>query len=70
MIYDEDWEFLSGLYGRQVGPQAIGTSAAIRALVHKFCRGVRARAEAARDGAAEAGANMTDQQLEDNDDDT
>jgi hypothetical protein len=45
MIYDEDWVYLEGLFGRHNGPQAVGTSAAIRRMVHSWCQRMRAREE-------------------------
>lgn len=56
MIFDEDWEFLEARYGRSHrGPHAIGTSAAIRKLVHHWCQRMRDRERQEMDGAGAAG---------------
>ena len=52
MIYDEDWQYLDELYGRHLGPNAVGTGSAIRELVHKFCRNLRAKSEQVMDQGA------------------
>lgn len=49
MIYDEDWDYIERNYGRQSGTSAIGSSAVVRALVHKWVQGQRARAQQALD---------------------
>lgn len=44
MVYDEDWEYLDALYGRGNGPGAVGTGVAIRKLIHKWVKGMKAKA--------------------------
>lgn len=39
-IYDEDWEFLETTFGK-FSEQKVGTSAAIRQIVHKYCENLR-----------------------------
>lgn len=42
LIYDEDWDWLQQVYGRQGGAKPIGTSVAIRTILHAYVKRARA----------------------------
>lgn len=41
LVFDEDWEFLERHFGNQ-SVSRIGTSSAIRTIIHAKCNGLRA----------------------------
>lgn len=45
LVYDQDWVFLEAMYGRQGGAKPLGTSVAIRAIIHAYCQRLNAGAE-------------------------
>lgn len=47
LVFDEDWEYLESQYGRPYGVTPLGTSAAVRLLIHKYVRKLKAREEEA-----------------------
>lgn len=50
LIYDEDWEWLERHYGKGSAASQIGTSGAIRAVLHQRVLGMKARANGIVDG--------------------
>jgi len=50
-IYDEDWEYLSKLFGAN-SPNSIGVSAAVRAIIHAKVKQLRQREIDERENAA------------------
>lgn len=60
-LYDEDWEFLQSVYGRNSGAKPVGVSTAIRTIIHAFVKKLRERATQVRDGAPLAEGDVPDE---------
>lgn len=54
-IYDEDWEFITQMWGKPDGLRPVGAANVIRAIVHRAVREFRVQ-YAAKLGAAGTGA--------------
>lgn len=54
LVYDEDWEYLKAAYDRNTGAKPLGTSVAIRAIIHSFVRRLKANEAIALEMQAEA----------------
>jgi hypothetical protein len=52
-VYDEDWDFLDNYYGRN-SSKPIGTTKAIRGIVHAFVTRMRVKADSLSQGELEA----------------
>jgi len=52
-VYDEDWDFLENYYGRN-SSQPIGTTKAIRGIVHAFVTRMQVKADGLSQGEAQA----------------
>jgi hypothetical protein len=56
LIFDEDWEFLESVYGKDSGPGSIGTGVAVRKFIHSWVGMLKARALARLDATGAEGA--------------
>jgi hypothetical protein len=45
-IYDEDWDFLDLAFGRN-SPKPVGATAAVRSIVHSYCKRLKEKAQIA-----------------------
>lgn len=67
MVFDRDWQLLEARFSRLLGPDRPGSSAVVRALVHKFCERLRAREAQGRDQLAAQGSTETTDEEREND---